>query len=74
MSALSAMLNECDIQLKKTESELENNKYLKNNTEFKHLLRDASTVEQEIESLKERKALIMKNIEEILECTGVHLK
>ena len=74
LSALSAMLNECDIQLKKAESELENNKYLQDKSEYKHLLRDTSTVEQEIEILKETKALIMKNIEEILKATGIYLK
>ncbi len=74
LSALSTMLNECDIQLKKAGSELENNKYLKDKAEFKHLLRDTITVEQEIEFLKVRKALIMKNIEEILKSTGVYLK
>jgi hypothetical protein len=74
LSALSAMLNECEGQVKKAESELETCQYLKDDSQYKHLLRDASVVKQEIEDLKVRKTHIMKNIETILESTGIHVR
>lgn len=73
LSALSAMLNECDGQIKKAESQLEDSQYLKDDDRYTHLLKDASLVEREIEDLKAKKSHIMKNIETILESTGIDI-
>lgn len=73
LSALSAMLNECDGQLKSVMDESSSRKFLQENTEFRHLLRDESAIAAEIEEIRVRKLHIMKNIETILASTGIHI-
>lgn len=73
LSALSAMLNECDGQLNKITDELSSNKFLISNAEFKHLLRDDALINDEIKALNTRKQKILRNIENILFSTGIHI-
>ena len=73
LSALSSLLNECDEQIKKNESSLDDSLYFEKNPpqgkEF--ILEDIGLLKNNIQSLNDRKAAIMNRIEEILNRTGI---
>ena len=74
LSALSSLLNECEIQLKKNEESLSDSEFFENNPSHKKImLEDTDLLKNNIQYLKQRKAEIMNRIEEILKYTGVNL-